>query len=302
MATRYRRNPTAIDRKTSRRWGLASLGSVGAGIGKAGAGLQSFDLLNLRTGRAHTFTVATQGVGLGPPVSGSVGASDYEPFTTPREVNFMDFDGTFMTIRETNGLVYSWVHVSFWGITVDISGGGLSIPGFGVATGNAEFHFSDGKPVGGDYELEPDIDLRIREPLPVRVRLAAPEDDAGLRLPGDVLFGFDQYQLRQTTETHQLLWQVIQAMEKSASSDHGWIIEGHTDSIGSASYNKGLARRRAESVANWILAFKPGWRGDIRTVGEGEGRPIASNATEEGRARNRRVEIWRMPKKYLDAS
>ena len=128
--------------------------------------------------------------------------------------------------------------------------------------------------------------------------MTAPEDDAGIRLPGDILFAFDKYRLNPTTQTHQLLWKVIQAMEKSSTPDHRWLIEGHTDSIGSAAYNKALAKRRAESVANWILQYKPGWRADIKTVGEGQERPIASNATAEGRAKNRRVEVWTMPMKY----
>src|SRR5262245_8048897 len=105
MATRYVRKPQSIDHKKSRRWALASLGSIGVGIPETpvGVGMQLFDLLNLSTGRAHSFYLANAGVGdsFKLPVSGSVGSSDCQDFTTPRDVNFFDFDGTFMTIRET---------------------------------------------------------------------------------------------------------------------------------------------------------------------------------------------------------
>jgi outer membrane protein OmpA-like peptidoglycan-associated protein len=300
MAKRYKRKPQAIDHKKSRRWALASLGSVGAGIGPVGVGAQLFDLLNLSTGRAHSLQLVNGGVGYNfdLPFSGSVGSSDYEDFTTPRDVNFFDFDGTFMTVRETNALAYSWTTVSFWGMSVKIADGGFSVPGLGVSSGVAKILFSDGKPVGGDYELEFDPDLRSVEPIPDTGRSHAQEDSAGVRIRGDILFGFDKYRLKPTQQTHQILWEVIQAMENAWADDHRWLIQGHTDSIGTRAYNKALAKRRAESVANWILQFKPWWREAIKTEGVGETEPIASNATAEGRAKNRRVDVWNMPLKY----
>jgi outer membrane protein OmpA-like peptidoglycan-associated protein len=300
MATRVKRKPQAIDHKKSRRWGLAGLGSVGAGIGPVGVGMQLFDLINLSTGRAHSFHLVNGGVGYNfeMPISGSFGSSDYEEFTTPRDVNFFDFDGTFMTVRETNALVYSWTHVSFWGMTVTIAGGGLNIPGLGVSSGIARFIFSDGRPMGGDFELKPELDLRTREPHRDNGRVHAQEDSPSVRIPGDMLFGFDEYRLKATQQTHQLLWEVMQAMEKSWSPDHRWLIQGHTDSIGSKGYNKALGKRRADSVANWITLYMPGWKNYIKTEGVGETDPVASNATPEGRAKNRRVEVYTMPMKY----
>ncbi len=68
------------------------------------------------------------------------------------------------------------------------------------------------------------------------------------------------------------------------------LVEGHTCSIGSADYNQGLSERRAQSVADHLVSL--GLRRDaIRVVGYGEDRPIADNATREGRALNRRVEV-----------
>lgn len=65
------------------------------------------------------------------------------------------------------------------------------------------------------------------------------------------------------------------------------IIDGHTDAVGGDSYNLDLSVRRAQAVA--AIAEKSNVSAQIR--GFGEQVPIASNATAEGRAKNRRVEI-----------
>jgi OmpA-OmpF porin, OOP family len=67
-------------------------------------------------------------------------------------------------------------------------------------------------------------------------------------------------------------------------------VEGHTDSVGSETYNQGLSERRAEGVQSHLVA-----RGvsasRLTAIGFGESQPVASNDTEEGRALNRRVEL-----------
>ena len=68
------------------------------------------------------------------------------------------------------------------------------------------------------------------------------------------------------------------------------IAVGHTDSVGSAAYNQRLSLARAESVKTY-LASKGVDRQRIRTEGRGETQPVADNATAEGRAKNRRVDI-----------
>ena len=68
------------------------------------------------------------------------------------------------------------------------------------------------------------------------------------------------------------------------------LVEGHTCSIGPADYNQGLSERRARSVAEELI--RQGVRPEaIRVAGYGMDRPIADNATEEGRQLNRRVEV-----------
>ena len=68
------------------------------------------------------------------------------------------------------------------------------------------------------------------------------------------------------------------------------LIEGHTDSTGSADFNQALSERRAEAVANALI--DRGVPADaLRTKGRGEDYPVASNQTAAGRQQNRRVEI-----------
>jgi OOP family OmpA-OmpF porin len=73
------------------------------------------------------------------------------------------------------------------------------------------------------------------------------------------------------------------------------VVTGHTDSVGTEEYNIRLGRDRAERVGSYVERYLGG-KGvklqngmDVRTFGETQ--PVASNSTEEGRQRNRRVEI-----------
>jgi len=71
-------------------------------------------------------------------------------------------------------------------------------------------------------------------------------------------------------------------------------VAGHTDSTGSHAYNMTLSQRRADSVKTYLTS-----RGvtpqRLHTVGAGPDHPVADNATPEGRAQNRRVEITIVP-------
>ena len=67
-------------------------------------------------------------------------------------------------------------------------------------------------------------------------------------------------------------------------------VAGHTDSVGSVAYNQQLSARRGKAVTDYFIA--QGILPDrLKAVGYGKSKPIASNATEAGRAKNRRVEL-----------
>jgi len=70
-------------------------------------------------------------------------------------------------------------------------------------------------------------------------------------------------------------------------------VSGHTDSTGSAAYNQKLSQQRADSVREYLVGA--GIAADhITAVGHGQDEPIADNATREGRAKNRRVELKKL--------
>lgn len=72
---------------------------------------------------------------------------------------------------------------------------------------------------------------------------------------------------------------------------------GHADWIGTDAYNQKLSERRANTVKTYLVSQGiPSGR--VRSEGRGESQPVASNATAEGRARNRRVEVTIIPLGY----
>ena len=69
------------------------------------------------------------------------------------------------------------------------------------------------------------------------------------------------------------------------------IVEGHSDSTGTPEYNKRLSERRAASVRDMLINEHGISPDQVKAVGFGLERPVADNATKEGRERNRRVEL-----------
>ena len=67
-------------------------------------------------------------------------------------------------------------------------------------------------------------------------------------------------------------------------------VEGHTDSVGTDAYNPKLSERRAHAVVRYLIG-KGIDTARLQAIGFGEARPIATNDTAEGRARNRRTEF-----------
>lgn len=115
-------------------------------------------------------------------------------------------------------------------------------------------------------------------------------DNLILNMPSNVTFGVDSSAISPGFQaTLNGVADTLSRYEKSYVD-----VLGHTDSTGSDAYNQALSERRAESVANF-LANSGVQRARLATRGYGESQPIASNATEQGRAANRRVEIKIVP-------
>src|SRR5690606_15983797 len=89
-------------------------------------------------------------------------------------------------------------------------------------------------------------------------------------------------------EARSNLQKVVDFVQQNPGSDV--LIEGHTDSQGSANLNQALSQRRAEAVRD-ALVQEGVDASRLRARGVGADRPVADNATAAGRAENRRVEI-----------
>jgi len=101
-----------------------------------------------------------------------------------------------------------------------------------------------------------------------------------------------------TTASAQVLDASMPALERfaavmSAHADWRVTIEGHTDNIGSADYNLDLSTRRAAAVRDVLTGRFGVPAARLLTKGYGLTRPVETNATDEGRAHNRRVEVSR---------
>ncbi len=113
-----------------------------------------------------------------------------------------------------------------------------------------------------------------------------------ISLSGDILFDFDKWEIKKEAEA--TLQKLAEGIKESNKKN---IIEGHTDSKGSDSYNLKLSRNRAEAVRDWLISKASLTNIQFQTNGYGESRPITPNTNPdgsdnvEGRAKNRRVEI-----------
>lgn len=115
-------------------------------------------------------------------------------------------------------------------------------------------------------------------------------DARGCWIIKDVLFDFDKSVIK--PQAYPILEEVVAVLKRNPSVKVE--IQGHTDSVGTAQYNRGLSERRANAVMKYLV--KKGIASNrLTALGYGLTRPIASNLTPEGQARNRRVELTALP-------
>jgi outer membrane protein OmpA-like peptidoglycan-associated protein/FtsZ-binding cell division protein ZapB len=135
-------------------------------------------------------------------------------------------------------------------------------------------------------------DLPLEKRLHVQGLLADLDskiDKQGLMtiVPGGLLFAINSEAVQESA--HDTLAKVAELI--SVYDDRKVLIVGHTDAVGDAAYNKQLSERRAELVKQFFVDNFDVEEDRLSTQGFGEERPIASDATREGRRANRRVEV-----------
>ncbi|EDO6740795.1 fibronectin-binding outer membrane protein CadF [Campylobacter coli] len=138
-----------------------------------------------------------------------------------------------------------------------------------------------------EVAIEPRVAAPVQSQCPAEPREGAMLDENGCEktISFEGHFGFDKVDINPVFE--EKIKEIAQILDENARYDT--ILEGHTDNIGSRSYNQKLSERRAESVAKELEKFGVD-KDRIQTVGYGQDKPRSSNDTKEGRADNRRVD------------
>jgi outer membrane protein OmpA-like peptidoglycan-associated protein len=183
----------------------------------------------------------------------------------------------------------SWSNTAKGG-TFGAAGGAVAGAAIGNAAGNTVLGAIIGAVVGGAAgayignvmdkqaaEIENDIAGAKVERVGEGIRITF---DSG------ILFDVNKSELKPVSQ--QNITKLAETLKKY--EDTNILIEGHTDATGTDEYNLNLSQLRAQSVANYLASLNVSPT-RFTIMGYGEGQPIATNDTEDGRAANRRVEI-----------
>lgn len=166
----------------------------------------------------------------------------------------------------------------------DGAGGVLAGAAVGALAGAGVGHYMDKQ----TQEMEAALaEEQARHELEVK---KLQDDSLKIDISSEVSFDFDSAALKPAfVPTLNKVAEILQRYPKTIIH-----VVGHTDSVGSESYNMQLSQRRAQSVVDYFVGHGvPSER--LIAVGRGESEPRATNDTDEGRQLNRRVEIYVKP-------
>ena len=164
---------------------------------------------------------------------------------------------------------------------------GEKVSGFSISRGDSYF------PKPYDVLIS---DIKVAEythkeakPTPEKLGIGVKKTKEGMKLtvPEKVLFDFNKFTLK--PEAKEALSVVADIIREHPARKI--VVTGYTDNVGSDAYNLKLSLQRAQSVADYLIDCEKVDPGLFKIVGRGKKNPIASNATKEGQAKNRRVEI-----------
>ncbi|WP_137817150.1 OmpA family protein [Pseudomonas sp. 2FG] len=158
---------------------------------------------------------------------------------------------------------------------------------YNIDQGDTEWAPSVGIGMNFGGGSKPAAEVVEAAPAPVAEPVAAAEEPMELvRVELDVKFDFDKSKVKE--ESYGDIKNLADFMNQYPAT--ATTVEGHTDSVGTDAYNQKLSERRASAVRD-VLVNQYGVGGErVNAVGYGESKPVADNATDAGRAVNRRVE------------
>lgn len=131
----------------------------------------------------------------------------------------------------------------------------------------------------------PAMQIRAKRPPPAPPRVVL--TPSSIQITEKIQFAFDSAEILPVS--HGLLGEIASVMKENPQLELVQI-EGHTDITGKADYNRKLSQRRAESVRDFLVKYGID-KGRLACKGFGPDRPIADNAADEGKEKNRRVEF-----------
>lgn len=142
--------------------------------------------------------------------------------------------------------------------------------------------------IGFAQEVTPSADQMVQQLRTVRTRSLVVESAPTVRpaLSLQIQFDFNSSNIGQ--ESLAALSNLVQAMQSDELRHARFLVEGHTDAKGDATYNLKLSQQRASKVAQWLAAHGVDHR-RLDSVGKGSGEP--ANADDPLAAQNRRVRI-----------
>lgn len=175
------------------------------------------------------------------------------------------------------------------GVMIGAGAGAAVGAGVGKAAGNTALGAIIGAAVGGAAGgiIGKKMDKQAEEIAKIPgAEVKRVGEGINVTFDSGVLFGYDKSEV--TQEAVPKLNELAGILSKYP--DTYVLVEGHTDSNGSESYNMDLSKRRAQAVANYLRQNNVA-DSRIKTAAYGEGQPKFANDTEENKAKNRRVEF-----------
>lgn len=217
---------------------------------------------------------------------GTPGAQSLRPYVSAG-FGHQELDNTYSRGQDKTTFAMAGTGVKYYFSEMFFAKAGVDVL-HGLDRGDTEWQAGVGVGLnfggGGKPAPAPEPVAAAPEPMPEPAPVEEPMEMVRVEL--DVKFDFDKARVKE--ESYGDIKNLADFMNQYPQTST--TVEGHTDSVGSDAYNQKLSEKRANAVRE-VLVNQYGVPGErVNAAGYGESRPVADNATDAGRAINRRVE------------